>query len=30
MRPGYVWVLLLAVLIVFWTSVIHLAFLWQA
>ena len=30
MRPGYVWVLLLAMLTAFWTSVIHLAFLWQA
>ena len=30
MRPGYVWVLILAALIVFWTYMIHLAFLWQA
>ena len=30
MRPGYVWVLLLAMLTGFWTYMIHLAFLWQA
>jgi hypothetical protein len=30
MRPGYVWVLLLAMLIAFWTYMIHLAFVWQA
>jgi hypothetical protein len=30
MRPGYVWVLLLAILIAFWSYVIELAFVWQA
>jgi len=30
MRPGYVWVLVLAMLIAFWSSVINLAFVWQA
>jgi hypothetical protein len=30
MRPGYVWVLFLAILIAFWSYVIELAFVWQA
>jgi hypothetical protein len=30
MRPGYVWVLVLAMLIVFWSSVINMAISWQA
>jgi hypothetical protein len=30
MRPGYVWVLLLAMLIAFWSYVIELAMTWQA
>jgi hypothetical protein len=30
MRAGYVWVLLLAILIAFWSYVINLAMSWQA
>jgi hypothetical protein len=30
MRAGYVWVLLLAILIAFWSYVINLTISWQA